>query len=55
MTCSRCGEACKGRLCRDCERMEHQESYYGVPSDNYDDDDTWSDEEGQTTLECDEE
>jgi hypothetical protein len=28
--------------------MEYQESYYGVPSDNYDD--SWSDEDGQTTL-----
>jgi hypothetical protein len=29
--------------------MEHQESYYGTP------DDAWSEEEGQTTLERDEE
>lgn len=34
----------QGRYCKDCERMEHQESYYGVTSDN------WSDEDGKTTL-----
>jgi len=35
---------CNGSLCKDCERMEHQERYYGTPEEN------WSDEEGQTTL-----
>jgi len=47
MSCDRCSSPCEGRYCRDCERMEHQESYYGTTEDNFD----WSDEEGQTTLE----
>jgi predicted RNA-binding Zn-ribbon protein involved in translation (DUF1610 family) len=35
--CPKCGEARQGRLCRDCERMEHQEAYYGTPDDHVDD------------------
>jgi hypothetical protein len=35
--CQRCGRRSKGRLCRDCERMEHQEAYYGTPDDHVDD------------------
>jgi hypothetical protein len=46
MSCDKCGMSCTGRLCRDCERMDHQENYYGTTEDNFD----WSDEEGQTTL-----
>jgi len=44
MTCSSCGMPCNGRKCRDCERMEHQEDYYGTTESN------WADEDGQTTL-----
>jgi hypothetical protein len=43
MTCQRCGMPAQGDLCRDCERMEHQEARYGVPADHIDDND---DEEG---------
>jgi len=48
MSCQKCGEPCQGKYCTLCADMEHQEAYYGVPSDNYDN--SWSDEEGQTTL-----
>lgn len=33
MTCSRCGMPANDRLCQECRRMEHQESYFGVPAD----------------------
>lgn len=39
MTCSKCGMPCQGGMCRTCGRAEHQEEYYGVPEDNYDDED----------------
>ena len=39
MTCQRCGMPCQGSLCRECERAEHQEAYYGVPSDHVEDGD----------------
>lgn len=51
MSCQKCGMACQGSMCRDCERMEHQEDYYGTTEENFD----WSDEDGQTTLPEDEE
>jgi len=37
MSCDRCGAACQGARCRDCERIAHQEDYYGVPADHVDD------------------
>lgn len=33
MTCGSCGMPCQGARCRDCERMERQEDYYGTPSE----------------------
>jgi len=51
MTCERCGEACNGHLCSICGDMEHQESYYGVPSDNYEDStESWGSGTGQTKI-----
>lgn len=51
MTCDKCGMPCQGAMCRECERAEHQEDYYGVPSDNYDDEgdadgDAWINQQG---------
>ncbi|MDS0258540.1 helix-turn-helix domain-containing protein [Haloarcula sp. S1CR25-12] len=37
-SCTKCGAACQGQMCRGCERTEHQEDYYGVPEDNFEDD-----------------
>jgi len=37
MACSSCGMPCQGGKCRSCDRAEHQEDYYGVPADNFDD------------------
>jgi hypothetical protein len=48
MACQRCGMPAQGDLCRDCERMEHQEARYGVPADHIDDDDDG--EENQDTT-----
>lgn len=39
MTCSNCGMPADGRLCRDCELMEHQEDYYGTVDESEDGDD----------------
>jgi len=36
-------------MCRDCEREEHLEDYYGTP-DSDEPIETWGDGEGQTTL-----
>jgi len=38
MSCDNCGMAAQGRLCRTCELSEHQEDYYGVPEDHFEDD-----------------
>ena len=44
MSCDKCGMPCKGRLCKTCELAEHQEEYYGVPSDNFEDGDEEEDD-----------
>jgi len=52
MSCQVCGMPCNGSLCRDCERMEHQEDYYGTTESNFggDENERWGEGEGQTTL-----
>lgn len=37
-SCAKCGGACQGQMCRACELSEHQEDYFGVPEDNFEDD-----------------
>lgn len=36
MTCSVCGRPANGDRCADCRREQHQEDYFGVPSDHVD-------------------
>lgn len=38
MTCDMCGMPAQGRLCRECELVEHLEDHHGVPSDHFDED-----------------
>jgi hypothetical protein len=47
MSCDKCGAPCQGRYCRDCARMEHQESYYGVPADDTPDVRDWEEEDDE--------
>jgi hypothetical protein len=44
MTCDYCGAPCNGRLCRECELIEHNEEYHGVPADDSPDVRDWGKE-----------
>jgi hypothetical protein len=44
MTCEKCGAPCKGVTCRECSRLDHQESFGALPSLDEDDGEEGADE-----------
>jgi hypothetical protein len=44
MTCQKCGAPCKGVTCRECSRLDYQESFGALPSLDEDDGEEGADE-----------